>query len=173
MVTLTAPPTAAPRRTRPPVRVFVRGTVAAIGHATMIVAMIPCLLGGTSAEHIGAALLLFTLAASHAPRARSDPGALAPVVDALAMAVLSVAGALHSHAAQLGEVAASGHSHAGPGIVGAAAIMAVLTVVGWLALRLSIGPRVGRVSRRGAYSATSMSAAMVMAMALTTLVHSL
>lgn len=142
----------------------------ALPHALMALAMVPCVVGGAPAAHAAAALLMFALAVGHARRARRNTAGLPAVVDALAMAVLSVAAAMCGHAAQIGGAAASGHSHGGVQTVGTASVLVVLAVAGWLALRLSCAPRGGGMSRR---IASVMSIGMVTGMAAMTLVHAL
>jgi hypothetical protein len=135
--------------------------VGTLRHAVMIAAMLPCLVGGDTAVHAGAAVALFALAVAHAPRSRRDPRGLPVVLDALAMAVLSVA-------AMLCGDALSGHAHAGGGAIGTATILAVLTVAGWTGFRLAARPDGSRLD-----VGLVAAAGMIVGMAAMTLLHTL
>lgn len=149
-------------RVRGCLRVSLPLIVQGMRHAAMLIAMLPCVLGAHAGLHAYSAMVLFALAAAHAPRARRSAGQAAPVIDTLAMAVLAVATALGGH------TTLGAHAHAQAAGLGAPTILVLITVAAWVALRLSVRPS----TLRG-WCGLIGSAAMVVVMAATPALHSL
>lgn len=137
---------------RPP-----RPLAAAVPHAVMWAAMLPCLLGVPPVWRLASLFALTLLAGWAAVRVRRTGAGPGMLLDALAMAVLSVAAELPHGAAPA--------EHAAHGGGSVATALAVATAVAWAALRVSgaRSPHAGAAFPRvaAALAPTAMVAVMV------------